>query len=170
MEGGAKSAQSDPAIQVSKLLPAEYGGFVAALVLFVSLFLPWFVNLTEQGSINGIKGVGMAFNAWQTFGLLDIVLTAACAAPFVLAWIIVRGHALSWRPGEVTMIVGLVAGTLVLLNGLILGIPGDAASGTVGITYGYWVALIGAVGIAVSGFLRQSQSIKGRRPPGSLGG
>ena len=33
---------------------------------------------------------------------------------------------------------------------------------------GYWIALLGAAGIVVSGFMRQSKSIKGRRPPGSV--
>ena len=79
-----------------------------------------------------------------------------------------RGHKLTWRPGEVTMIIGLVAGTLILLNGLILGIPGARRAAPSSIAYGYWVALLGAVGIAVSGFMRQSKSIKGRRPPGSF--
>lgn len=167
MEGGAKTA-GEHTIEVTKLQTAEYWGFLASAVLFGSLFLPWFTVVAVNGSINGVEVVGRSFTAWETFGLLDIVLTLACAAPFVLAWIIVRGHKLTWRPGEVTMIIGLVAGTLILLNGLILGIPGNPPSGTVAISYGYWVALLGAVGIAVSGFMRQSKSIKGRRPPGSL--
>ena len=167
MEGGAKTAGDAP-IKVSKLLPAEYWGFAAAAVLFVSLFLPWFTITGENGVINGQGVVGESFSAWQTFGILKYVLALACITPFVLAWIIVRGHALSWRPGEVTMIVGLIAGTLILLNGLILGIPGSPPNGTVGLAYGYAVALLGAAGIAVSGFMRQSKSIKGRRPPGSL--
>jgi hypothetical protein len=66
------------------------------------------------------------------------------------------------------MIVGLIAVTLILVRGLIMGPPGDAPSGTVSLEYGYWIALLGAAGIVVSGFLRQSQSIKGRRPPGSF--
>jgi hypothetical protein len=167
MEGGS-AAQSEPAIQVSKLLPAEYGGFVAAAVLFGSLFLPWFTTHPPNGQINGLEGVFKSFNAWETYGVLDILLTLACAAPFILAWIIVRGHALTWRPGEVTMIVGLIAVTLILLNGIILGKPGEPQD-DISRDIGYWVGLIGALGIVVSGFLRQSQSIKGRRPPGTVG-
>lgn len=167
MEGGEKTAGGS-AIEVAKLQPAEYWGFLASAVLFGSLFLPWYTIVAVNGTINGIAVVGRSFTAWETFGLLDIVLALACAAPFVLAWIIMRGHALTWRPGEVTMIIGLVAGTLVVMNGLILGIPGGPPNGTVSIAFGYWIALLGAVGIAFSGFLRQSKSIKGRRPPGSL--
>jgi hypothetical protein len=164
VEGGAKAAEGKPALDVSRLMPAEYAGFVSAGVLFISLFLPWF-SATGNGSINGLTD--RSFNAWQTFATLDLLLTAACAAPFVLAWIITRGHALSWRPGEVTMIVGLLAVTLILLNGIILGKPGETTA-FVSREFGYWIALLGAAGIVVSGFLRQSQSIKGRRPPGAV--
>jgi len=34
------------------------------------------------------------------------------------------GRELAWRPGEVTMIVGITAFVLILLNGIILGRPG----------------------------------------------
>ncbi len=40
-------------------------------------------------------------------------------APWILVWIVIRGHELSWPPGEVTMIVGAVAGTLILYNGIV---------------------------------------------------
>ena len=161
MEG---TAQAEQAVDTSKLLPAEYAGFVGAIVLFASLFLPWFTAGPPNGQINGQAGT---FNAWQTFGLLDYVLALACISPFILAWIIVRGHKLTWRPGEVTMIIGLVAFTLILMNGVILGKPGDPQDF---ITYGlgYPIALVGAAAIVVSGFMRQSKSIKGRRPPGSV--
>ena len=40
---------------------------------------------------------------------MDLLLTAAAVAPWILVWIVVRGHKLSWPPGEVTMIVGAIA-------------------------------------------------------------
>ena len=33
-------------------------------------------------------------------------LLAGALSPLILAWIIVRGHKLSWAPGEMTMVVG----------------------------------------------------------------
>ena len=36
---------------------------------------------------------------------MDFLLVGALA-PWILVWIVVRGHELSWPPGEVTMIVG----------------------------------------------------------------
>ena len=53
-------------------------------------------------------------NAFEIFGILDWLLVAACLAPFILAWIVARGHKLTWRPGEVTMIVGMTAFVLII--------------------------------------------------------
>lgn len=163
MEGGTK-AIGGREVDVSKLLPAEYGGFAAAAVLFGSLFLPWF-SASGNGTINGMTDVTL--NAFETYGLLDILLVLACSAPFILGWIVTRGHKLTWKPGEVTMIVGLIAFTLILLNGVILGRPGDIEA-DISIKIGYPIGLIGAAGIAVSGFFRQAQSTQGRKPPGVL--
>ena len=41
----------------------------------------------------------------------------------ILTWIVARGHKLGWRPGEVTMVAGMIGVTLVLCNGIILGKP-----------------------------------------------
>jgi cytosine/uracil/thiamine/allantoin permease len=155
------SAQKERAFSISRLLPAEYGGFLAAAVLFVSLFLTWFSTNGPNGSINGETG---EFNAWNTFNSLDYLLAAACIAPFILAYIIVRGHELSWRPGEVTAIVGIIAFVLILCNGVILGKPGNPP-GEIAFGIGYPIALVASFGILVSGFLRQGQNVK-RKPPG----
>ena len=162
----ATRAQEQSGFSVSRLLPAEYFGFVAAAALFISLFLTWFTT-EGNGSINGQPG---EFNAWETFGStlpwlpLDGLLAAACIAPFVLAYIIVRGHELSWRPGEVTAIVGIIAFVLILCNGIILGKPGDPP-GEISFGIGYPIAIIASLGIIASGFIRQSQNV-GRKPPG----
>ncbi len=163
----ASRAERRPFIDFSRLLPAEYAGFVAAAILFVSLFLPWFSTAGQNAQINGEQGT---FNAFETFGEavpflpLDYLLAAACIAPFVLAYIIVRGHALSWRPGEVTAIVGIIAFVLVLCNGVILGKPGNPPE-EIEFGIGYPIALVGAVGIIITGFIRQAQNA-GRKPPG----
>ena len=55
--------------------------------------------------------------------------TCCCSprsAPLILAYIIVRGHALSWPRGELTAVIALAALTLTIFRGLI-DKPGDAA-------------------------------------------
>jgi hypothetical protein len=142
-------------------------GMGAGLLLFGSLFLPWF-STSEDNPNSRIAGAsgGDSANAWDTFGTLDWILLSNCAAPFILTWIIARGHSLTWRPGEVTMITGIVAFVLILCNGVILGRPGDSVE--IGLTYGYFVALLASLAMMAAGYLRQARYTAARKPPGVL--
>ena len=154
-------------VDSSRLTPAELGGCIAGILLVLSLFLPWFgtSSTNDHSTLAGASG-GDTVNAWQTFALLDIVLVLAATAPFILSWIIARGHKLTWKPGEVTMVVGITAFVLILCNGVILGRPGDSVE--ISLEYGYLVALIAAVAMGVSGFMRQARYTEGRKPPGVI--
>jgi hypothetical protein len=151
----------------SRLSPGEFLGMGAALVLLGSLFLPWFTTSEDNrnSEIAGASG-GDSATAWEVFGLLDWVLVAACAAPFILSWIVARAHTLTWKPGEVTMIVGITAFVLILCNGIILGRPEPGVE--ISLSYGYFVGLLASLGLAFCGYLRQAIYTEGRKPPGSL--
>ncbi|HEX8066734.1 MAG TPA: hypothetical protein VF520_09435 [Thermoleophilaceae bacterium] len=163
-----------PAVDFKRLMWAEYVGFAGAAILFGSLFLPWFGTSCDSVSppspggcnVNSVLHGGQhgEFTAWETFTSLDFLLTAACIAPFILAWLIVREASLSWRPGEVTMIVGMIAAALVWLNGIILGRPGDSVD--ISLAIGYWVGVVGANLILVGGLIRQAVGGRTRKPPG----
>ena len=152
----------------SRLTLAELMGMVSAFVLFLSLYLPWFTTSGNPNSEIESAGVGPNSDAtaWEVFGLLDWLLVAACSAPFILAWIIARGHKLTWRPGEVTMIVGITAIVLILCNGIILGRPEPGIE--IGLGIGYFVGLIAAAGLMIGGYLRQAVYDDVRKPPGVL--
>jgi hypothetical protein len=149
-----------------RLQRGEFIGFAGVGVLLISLFLPWFETNPDNANaqINGQTG---EFNAFDTYGSLDWLLVAACLAPFILAWIVVRGHKLTWRPGEITMIVGMTAFALIILNGVVLGRPGDPDS-EIDIKIGYIVGLIGAGMICAGGIIRQAEGDRARKPPGTL--
>jgi hypothetical protein len=152
-------------LDFSLWLPGEYYGFVGAGVLFLSLFLPWYgTSSNPNAQINGARGT---FSAFGTFKVLDILLVAACTAPFILAWIVARGHALTWKPGEVTMIVGMTAFVLIVLNGIVLGKPGDPDS-EIQLKIGWFIGLLGSAGICAAGVLRQAEQARERKPPGVL--
>ena len=155
-------------LDLSKLSPGEYMGMAAAVVLFLSLFLPWFT--TSDSNPNSTLGDGItggdSASAWQVFSTLDFLLVAACSAPFILAWILARGHKLTWKPGEVTMVVGMTAFVLILCNGIILGRPGDSVD--IGLGIGYFVGLLGAAGLLAAGYLRQAFYTDVRKPPGVI--
>jgi hypothetical protein len=162
---GAESRREH--LDFSRLTPGEWFGMAAAFVLFASLFMPWFTTNADNPNsrLAGASG-GDGANAWQVFTTLDWLLVAACAAPFILAWIVARGHALAWKPGELTMVVGVVAFVLILCNGIVLGRPGDSVE--IGLGYGYFVALLGAAGMFVAGYLRQARYGDPRKPPGVM--
>lgn len=159
-------------LDLSRLTPAEYAGWAASLALVGSLFLPWFgtSETNRHSRLAGASG-GDTVDAWHTFSLLDVVLVVAASAPFVLGWIIARGHELTWRPGEVTMVAGITAFVLVLCNGIVLGRPKDSATGSaieISLQIGYLVALLACFAMAASGYLRQSRYKEGRKPPGVI--
>ena len=174
-EMATKAEDDKGGFDVSRIHSSELIGFAGAAILAVSMFLPWFSTSCDANKMpsgcNSTSGAKFHnafgdFTAFQTFKILDWLLIAACAAPFILAYIIARGHDLSWRPGEVTMIVGMVAVALILLNGVILGKPGDTVD--LQFEYGYLVGLIGALLIMAGGTLRQAKIARARKPPGVL--
>ena len=162
----ASRAEGRGYLDLSEVHWSELIGFAGAAILALSLFLPWFETneANRNANINGNAG---EFNAWDTFATLDWLLLAACIAPFVLAWIIARGHALTWKPGEVTMIVGMVAFMLIVLNGVILGKPGEPDS-EISRRIGWYLGLVGAIGIGAGGIVRQALYSGARKPPGVM--
>ncbi len=159
-------------LDLSKVSPAEFMGMGAALLLVFSLWLPWFgtSETNRHSRLYGATG-GETVNAWTVFSILDWLLVAAAAAPFILAWILARGHTLTWRPGEVTMVVGITTFVLILCNGIILGKPKDPETRDaieISLQWGYLVAVLAAIGLLVSGYLRQAVYTRARKPPGVL--
>ena len=154
-------------LDVSRLTPGEYLGMGSGLLLLISLWLPWFStsDTNPNSTIAGASG-GESANAWQVFSTLDLLLVLASTAPFILAWILARGHSLTWKPGEVTMVVGMIALVLILCNGIILGRPGDSVE--IGLDIGYFVALVASAGLLVAGYLRQAVYSDARKPPGVI--
>jgi hypothetical protein len=153
----------------SQVTPAELLGMGSAVLLFASLFMPWFTTSDDNPNSridSADIGPGESANAWETFATLDWLIAAACTAPFILTWIIARGHKLSWRPGEVTMVVAITGLTLVLCNGIILGRPEPGIE--IGLGVGYFVALFAYVLMAVAGYLRQAFYTSARKPPGVI--
>lgn len=159
----------------SKLSRWELFGAVASLILVLSLiFLPWYdlspnpERLAGNGFICGVDE--FSCTGWETFPILRWLLLLAATAPFILANIVVRGHKLSWAPGELTLVAGLSAFVLILYNGVI-DPPGSGVE-EIGITkeIGYYVALLSALGVAVAGIMRAVEAQKGnlRKTPGTV--
>jgi hypothetical protein len=162
-------------MDTSKLGRSEIIGMVAAAVLVLSLFLEWYSLSTDPSVVqrgddpaNWACGVGdSSCSGWETFPILRWLLLAAAAAPFILSWIVIRGHALSWPRGELTAIVGLTAFVLIAYNGIV-DKPQDGLE--ISLAFGYWLALLASIGIFVSGGFRAVESGGGarRKPPATF--
>ena len=162
-------------MDTQKLRPSEIVGCIAGVILVLSLlFLPWYdlAENPERDAGNGfICGVDeYSCTGFETFPILRWLLIAAAAAPLILAWIVVRGHKLSWPPGEMTMVVGFTAFVLIFYNGIID--PPGAQIEEIGVTeaIGYYVALFAAIVIAGAGTVRAMDAQKGnlRKTPGTV--
>jgi hypothetical protein len=153
-------------------------GAGSAFLLIISLlFLPWYTvepnqqRLATDDEELWLCGIGETeCTGWETFPILRWLLILAALAPIILAWILVRGHKLSYPPGEMTMIAGFAATVLIAYNGIV-DRPGSGPGETgIGLDYGYWIALVCAVAIAVVGWTRSIESggRRARKAPGTV--
>ena len=144
------------------------GELVAAaggLLLAVCLFLPWYE--TDPGNPNAnVDGATGGVSGWEVHDIARWLLLAAAAAPFILIWIVIRDHQLSWPRGELTAVAAIAAFGLVAYSGL-LDRPGTPA-GAISLQLGYFGALLGTILMIVGGAMSAGQTERVRKPPGVL--
>jgi hypothetical protein len=149
----------------------EVVSMVGGALLALAVFLPWYSTGNGNAKIGDFGPPGAPvpnqdFSAWDVLPVFRFLLLLAAIAPFILAWIIVREHALSWPRGELTAVVGLSAVTVILVKAFVFK-PGEP-SGQISLTYGFVVALIAALLILIGAFVRSTEIGKARKPPGVL--
>ena len=144
------------------------GELVAALgglLLAICLFLPWYE--TDPDNPNAaIDGATGALSGWQVHQILRWLLLLAAAAPFILVWIVIREHELSWPRGELTAVAAIAAFGLVGYSGL-LDRPGSP-SGAISLQLGYFGALLGTILMIAGGAMSAGQTERVRKPPGVM--
>jgi hypothetical protein len=163
-------------VDLSRLSRYEVIGAIAAGIgLIALLFLPWYeLTDTQEREEQGawLCGEGdFSCTGFETFPILRWLLIAAGFAPLILAYILVRGHKLSWPPGEMTMIVGFAATVLIGYNGIIdKPAPDQGIEFGVSLAIGYWITLLVAIVIGTAGFLRSMESgaRQRRKAPGTV--
>lgn len=143
----------------------DLAGALCGVLLALALFVPAYGADPENPNA-AIDGATGTVSMWQVHGVLRYLLLVAAIAPIVLLWIIVRNHELSWPRGEMTAVIGLTAATLVFYAGVI-DRPGEP-SGSIGLEPGWYLAFVGAVGMAVFGAIRSTESGGRKKPPGVL--
>ncbi|MDQ3728422.1 MAG: hypothetical protein M3355_02420 [Actinomycetota bacterium] len=150
-------------------------GAVASAGLILSLlFLPWFELVEDNRAAQGawVCGTGdLSCTGWETFSILRYFLIAAALAPAILGYILIRGHKLSYPPGEMTMIAGFAAFVLIAYNGILFKpepVEGQVFGTSLGV--GYWIGLVATVVIGIVGFMRSMASggRQQRKAPGTV--
>ena len=153
-------------MDVKQLDRGEIIATVGGVLLAISIFLAWYSLGNKFAHINGCHGPNTSCSGWNALTILRYLLLLAALAPVILAWIIVRGHALSWPRGELTAVTALAALTFTIFRGLI-DKPGTP-SGEISVNYGWFVALVGGLLILAGSIWRSRESAARRKPPGVL--
>ncbi|MEA2423141.1 MAG: hypothetical protein QOF55_2240 [Thermoleophilaceae bacterium] len=142
----------------------------AGAVLIISLFLEWY-NVSAK---NSIVAFSIGGTGWEVLGFIDILLFLIGAIAIGLAVAKAAGvmpRSLPATPGLITLALGAFA-TLLVLYRLISVPDAGAASSLVDVSrsFGIFVALIGAAGVALGGWLSWNEEGKPRPGAGAVGG
>jgi hypothetical protein len=146
----------------TNLRQGEYVAMAGGLLIILGVFLSWY-HVAAPGKLNGIAG---DFSGWDAHHIMRWLLLLGGLAPFILAYIIVRDHALSWPRGEMTAVVSVAAFGLVAYHAFV-DKPGDPPS-LVHIRYGIFVALLGTILMFYGSAVRSSDVERKRKPPGTI--
>jgi hypothetical protein len=140
---------------------------IGGLLLALSIFLPWYTLGNGLTTLNDYRGPDVSVSAWNALMVFRFLFLAAAIAPFILTYIVLRGHALTWPRGEVTAVVGITAFVFVLVRGFLIQ-PGDPTS-QVGVGIGFFLAVVATLVITAGALMHRAESDTGaRKPPGVL--
>jgi hypothetical protein len=143
-------------------LLATFGG----ILLGISLALNWFMLGDRHAILNSCRGPNAPCTGWASLTMLRFLLLVTAVAPVILAYIILRGHALSWPRGELTAVIAMAALAMTLFVGL-LDKPGSPRS-EISLGTGWWVALVADLLIMTGAIWRAKESGARRKPPGVM--
>lgn len=150
---------------MDRLTANELVAMAGGAMLGGGMFIKWYESVSPLAELGDGTGLGV-YNGWETHTLLRWLLLVAAIAPFVLAYIVVRGHELSWARGELTAVIAIVAFGLLIYNGWI-DRPGEPA-GQIELEWGWYVAVAGSLLMLAGAALRSTETGRARKPPGTI--
>jgi len=153
-------------MNIKELDRGELVAVAGGVLLGVSLFLSWYSLGNSNAVLGSCRGPGTTCTGWASLAALRYLFLIVAAAPLILAWIIVRGHALSWPRGELTAVTAMVALIMTVFVGVI-DHPGSPPA-EISVAIGWWVAVAACLLILTGSVWRSKESGAGRKPPGVL--
>jgi hypothetical protein len=153
-------ARKPPRPALGRLRFGEAIFFVAAILLFVLMFLTWFELGSSQqaGAVEEVIVLGHGGDAWQTLEVIPLFLMLAIVVAVGAAMLrLVRSN---WKPaiapGAAVTVLGLLAAILILIR--IISPPGLGSPELAGAEFStslklpVFLALAAALGIAYGGW------------------
>ncbi len=166
-------------MHLERLKTGERIAGIAAIVLFISMFLDWFViEIPDSSGVDFfLDGTGQS--AWDSLDFIPIVLTISIA--ITLAMVMLRLSCAAYQPFALVNVMVLALGTIsaLLIIFRIIDPPGfgsfQGVFGTVSADrtarFGIFLGLLAAVGVAFGGYRairEESESSAGPREGGRL--
>jgi hypothetical protein len=138
-------------MDTNRLRTGELIAGIAAVVLFIVMFLPWF-GYDVGGAVAANLGVSVDvpdvnFNAWESFDFIDLVLmlTVLVAVGLAVATATARTVALPVAASAIVTGLGILSTVLVLYR--LINPPADASR-----KLGVFLGLIAAAAVAYGGW------------------
>ncbi len=144
-------------MRLSRLAAGEVIAAASALLLFVLMFFSWYGSQVS-GQVESLAYVGIsnADSAWQSLGLISLVLTLTVVVAVGTA--VLRASGSSWEPAippsGAVAVLGGVSTLLILFRILVLPAFGTVGGITVRATLelGAFLGLAAALGVAYGGY------------------
>ena len=146
-------------MDADRLRTGEMIAGIAGIALLIIMFLPWFgVDLGIGEQLDQAQDLGfdvpdvqdsVNFNAWESFGFIDIILflTAIAAVGMATASAMARTVALPVAASAITTALGFLATVLVIYR-----LIDPIGEGGVDRKYGLFLGLIAAAAVAYGGW------------------
>jgi len=167
---GAKTTPSPPVrvFRASRALVREQRtAALAALLLFITLFLPWYSETGIASSKSGLASRAISLSAWNAFGLVQALVLFIIVG--VLALLFARGEGRAFRlpGGDGAMIAFLGSFTTVLVFYGMFDKPASVgvtkagvAAIASGISWGIFLALFASIWLGWTGVaMRRAQRV-----------
>ncbi len=130
--------------------PEQRMAAIAAIVLILSMALPWYQRTVDPGSRTGL--VSKSLSAFAVFTFVEAAVLLVAGGVLFLIWARSEGKGFH-LPGGDGLVISLAGGwALVLLIWRVFDRPGDEVPGVVvGVTWGFIVALAAAAALVAAG-------------------
>jgi hypothetical protein len=148
----------------NRIGPGELIAGISGFVLLVSLWLNWYGIDIGGGALLKNLNVSVSVNAWESFGLIDIILFLAALIAIGVAVLKGMGRLpqMPYPPALIITSAGGIALLLILFR--TISPPADGLSRK----FGLFVGLISAIGVVYGGW--RSMQETGARFPTTGGG